>query len=246
MGDSRDSSCDWKPFHRMAKRNPLVWAFRLVIFAALPLSGCAFAPPSSRADVLPRHTSRPAVALPLVIPVDLIDAGWHTGWAIPAKKFLVAAPIFRPWFHHDTEILVGWGNRRFYMAQSPGWIDGLQALFPSRSVVLLQGIHARDWRDHLPPSIHPYPMRLSAVHFRRLVRYVVSALSFPIRADGFPRQEPWYPGGWFFRSRETYDAFHTCNTWTTGSLQDMGYPVSPDGVLFAGQVISDWRSMQNK
>ena len=45
-----------------------------------------------------------------------------------------------------------------------------------------------------------------------------------------------YVGSVFYASRETYDAFHTCNTWTALVLRDGGLPMNTH-VLFAGQVM---------
>ena len=45
-----------------------------------------------------------------------------------------------------------------------------------------------------------------------------------------------YLGSVFYASRETYDAFHTCNTWTALVLRDGGLPINTH-VLFAGQVM---------
>ena len=43
-----------------------------------------------------------------------------------------------------------------------------------------------------------------------------------------------YPGSVFYAGSETYDAFHTCNTWTAPLLHDAGFPVNAR-VLFAGE-----------
>ena len=45
-----------------------------------------------------------------------------------------------------------------------------------------------------------------------------------------------YVGSVFYASNETYDAFHTCNTWTALLLREAGFPIDPH-VLFAGQVM---------
>jgi hypothetical protein len=43
-------------------------------------------------------------------------------------------------------------------------------------------------------------------------------------------------GSEFFASPLSYDAFHTCNTWTAEGLYVAGVPVSYHGVIFAGQL----------
>ncbi len=221
-------------------RRFLASAFLVPLALALSLTACAPAPFSSTKPPPPNLYDSVALRAPPdgKLPVFVLDTGWHTGWAVPAKAFLEVVPALRRWFSSDQELMIGWGNRSFYMAHHPGILTGLSALLPSSSVVLVQGISARDWQSQLLPQVRLFPLRVSRIRFLRLAHYVVGSLKAPLQARGFPKSEPWYPGGEFFRSWRTYDAAHTCNTWTTGSLQYMGFPVSPVGVLFAGQVQS--------
>ncbi|MGH8283784.1 MAG: DUF2459 domain-containing protein, partial [Gammaproteobacteria bacterium] len=45
----------------------------------------------------------------------------------------------------------------------------------------------------------------------------------------------------FYASGLSYDAFHTCNTWTAEALHIAGLPVDYHGVIFADQL---WRQMK--
>ena len=45
-----------------------------------------------------------------------------------------------------------------------------------------------------------------------------------------------YVGSVFYASRETYDLFYTCNTWTARLLHDAGFPMNTN-VVFADQVM---------
>ncbi|HET8700149.1 MAG TPA: DUF2459 domain-containing protein, partial [Nitrococcus sp.] len=53
------------------------------------------------------------------------------------------------------------------------------------------------------------------------------------------------PDSRFFASPGTYDAFHTCNTWTVAGLEFAGLPVSAEGIVFAGQVMSEIRALRS-
>src|SRR5205823_10778951 len=44
-----------------------------------------------------------------------------------------------------------------------------------------------------------------------------------------------YPQSLFYAATGTYDAMHTCNTWTAEGLQIAGLPVSAAGIVFADQ-----------
>ena len=52
-----------------------------------------------------------------------------------------------------------------------------------------------------------------------------------------------YKGSAFFASDATYDALHTCNTWTAEILRAGGYPVSTAFVIFAHQVMAQARDL---
>ncbi len=51
-----------------------------------------------------------------------------------------------------------------------------------------------------------------------------------------------YLGSAFYASNETYDGFHTCNTWTALLLRQAGFPMNPH-VLFADQVMRQVHAM---
>lgn len=51
------------------------------------------------------------------------------------------------------------------------------------------------------------------------------------------------PNSRFFDSLGSYDAFYTCNTWTIAALAFSGLPVKTQGVVFAGQVMTEVRSL---
>ncbi|MGH8282951.1 MAG: DUF2459 domain-containing protein [Gammaproteobacteria bacterium] len=68
----------------------------------------------------------------------VLDSGWHTGLVLSRAELgqsfihlLQPAP--------DAQyFMFGWGNRRFYMAPKPTLGMDIAALFPSRSVVLVE------------------------------------------------------------------------------------------------------------
>jgi hypothetical protein len=50
----------------------------------------------------------------------------------------------------------------------------------------------------------------------------------------------------FYAARDTYDALHTCNTWTAETLRAGGLPVPSAGVLFVGQVLGPARAVARR
>jgi hypothetical protein len=50
-----------------------------------------------------------------------------------------------------------------------------------------------------------------------------------------------YGASWFYAARSRYHLFNTCNTWITRALSTAGLPVTPAGVITAGEVMRQVR-----
>ncbi len=173
----------------------------------------------------------------------IINTGWHTGYILPSTAVLPALPELKPWFGGTRYLIIGWGNRSYYMARNPGIGKMLGAVFPSRSVICIQGIHRRKFRQVLLPSVHTYPIEMTRPEVIRLDAYIARYLAKGSHGLRRPAKAPFWPDSWFFRSTGVYDLFHNCNTWTLGGLKDAGLPVHPSGALLAEQVISQIRRL---
>ena len=213
-----------------------------VIIVALTMTGCANWEQKTHLHCVPTAYTK----LPKRIHASILDTGWHTGWALPAKPVLSALPKIAPYFTHDRELLIGWGNRNFYMARNPGIGLALGALLPSKSVILIQGIHRKHWQHALLPKVRLLSLQLNRKRFWALVQYIARYMSTAPNGKLQPTSTNWYRNGWFFPSPGVYYAFHTCNTWTVQSLSRMGYPVSATGVLFANQVYRIWVKLRHR
>ncbi len=165
----------------------------------------------------------------------VFDAGWHTGLVLSRAEM---GPSLAGVLRRSPKaryFVWGWGNRQYYMAARPTSAMGLAALFPSRSVVLVQACH------HKPPlcfspGIHLRVLTVSRGGISRLDDYLAHSLQKGAHGNLQPMAPGPYPHSEFFASGLSYDAFHTCNTWTAEALQAAGLPVSSGGVVFAGQV----------
>lgn len=163
--------------------------------------------------------------------LGVLHEGWHTGLVFPVREITGPLQSLRPWFPQATWVAIGWGERPYYMARHPGWLTGLRALFPASSVLHVRTFLMGNTRN--PPDIAWY--RLRPRDWRRLRRFLDQSLATmphgPLLPVAGQRRR-----GWFFASRMTYDALHTCNTWTVQALHAAGLPVHSIGVIFAGQI----------
>ncbi|MGA0602710.1 DUF2459 domain-containing protein [Caulobacter sp. KR2-114] len=162
--------------------------------------------------------------------VYLVDNGFHTDIALPAQALAgrlsgraAAAVTGRPW------VLVGYGDRSFYIAQgtSPARaLDGLRSLFvPGNPAVLrFDGLAAtpdRIWSDGVKP------IRLSPQGLAAMAGAIDASLARG--ADGAPVVTPGAsePQSGFFAARAPFSLLHLCNHWTGEMLNAAGLPTTP-------------------
>ncbi len=201
---------------------------------AVSVAGCANAIPSSGAP-LSVHPS--IAAYPKLIGV--VEDGWHTELLLPATEVDSSLSDIRHWFPKAKYLIFGWGNRYYYMARDPGWLSGLDALFPSSSVILIQGL-SKNPQKIFSPDIHIRWLCISGTGLAHMDTYLAGYLRGGGPKGGLIElgHGPW-AHSWFFASTGTYDALHTCNTWTAQALRIAGLPISSQGVVFADQIDSE-------
>lgn len=194
---------------------------------ALWLSGCAALPngPSGAPPASFLASNSPES-------VGVLIAGRHTGLVLPADELGMLRDRLQLTSNAHF-VSIGWGNRRFYMANPPDSGDALAAVFPSESVLLIQAIVRT--ADATPSAGELEWLCLDRNELWRLDSYLSDSLQWrggrPLQLGPGP-----LPQSRFYASGVRYDAFNNCNTWTIGALQFAGVPVTSSGVLFAGQV----------
>ena len=119
-----------------------------------------------------------------------------------------------------THVSIGWGDRGFYL-DTPEWKDLTVAtaanamLIPSKSVMHVQ-------YERPKASADCKPVTISTDQYRRLVEFI--SRSFAHEADGGIAHIDFAYGrnDAFYRSRDSYHAFRTCNCWVGEGLQHAG------------------------
>jgi uncharacterized protein (TIGR02117 family) len=226
------------PTHRAVagtRRRLLVGLAVALTAGALP-GGCATSlPPIEEAELTPPPPHLQPVGSGMRIGV--VDAGWHTGLVLYSRDLGAQLLSLRRWFPDANYLVIGWGERSFYMGANPGVGTALRALFPAPSVLFVQG-HAEP-----PTYVEVRWLCLSPVQTRRLDAYLAHYLRTQPNGEPIDLGPGLTPNSHFFASTGTYNAFHTCNTWTAAALEYAGLPVSAQGVVFAGQAMSEIRSL---
>ncbi len=177
------------------------------------------------------------------VELHLLNNGFHTDLAVPR-----AALEGRPGPLADAVrglapgdwILIGWGDARFYVDQSPigdRLPDGGRAFFrPGNPSVIMLDPAQRDPRA-LFAEDGRRTFRLTPVGFEALAARVEASLDV---STGSPRIAAAREGddARFFASREYFSIGHLCNHWTAGVLNAAGLPVRPFRSIVSSELMA--------
>lgn len=177
------------------------------------------------------------------VELHLLDNGFHTDLAVPRAALearpgpLGAAVRMLP---AGDWILIGWGDARFYVDQSPmesRLADGARAFFrPGNASVIMLDPAQRDPRA-LFAEEGRRSFRLTPAGFEAMAAHIESSLDV---SSGAPRIAAARAGDdvLFFASRETFSIAHLCNHWTAGVLNAAGLPVRPFRSIVSSELMA--------
>jgi hypothetical protein len=167
--------------------------------------------------------------------IYVIGRGWHTDIGLPVDEVDGPLADLERDFPGVRFMVFGFGERNYLMTHGNGSGEMLTALFPSKSAILMTALRAPPTEAFSDERV--VTLRLTPEAVGRLAERIWQTLEKTPDGAALRLADGPYPGSVFYASGETYDAFHTCNTWTALLLRDAGLPVNPRGVLFVGQVM---------
>lgn len=180
--------------------------------------------------------SGPAVAI-----VYVVDRGWHTDLGLAADDVRGPLATVKQRFPEVRFLTFGFGERAFYVSRHTDLFTMLGALLPSQAAILVTGLRATPQEAFGRDNVVGLP--LTAAGIAHLDAFLWSYLRKGPGGDVQLLAPGPYPGSLFYAAAGTYDAAFTCNTWTADGLRAAGLPVSAEGVLLAGQVMSRVRRL---
>ena len=161
--------------------------------------------------------------------IYVLRGGWHTELALPLQ--LIDSPLsgLKSDFPGARYLVFGWGARDYYMAQNPGIAEATRALSPGPAVMLVMALPSA-------PSENAFVVFVSRQGVARLSRWLWNELAKDAAGQAQRIAAGPYPQSVFYAATGSYDASHTCNTWTAEALRVAGLPVNAAGIIFADQV----------
>ena len=164
----------------------------------------------------------------------VVERGWHTDIGLSVDDVSSPLASLEQGFPGVRFMVFGFGERAYYMGQNAGSGEMLAALLPSESAILMTALSASPVEAF--PDHKVIILRLPPGNLARIAGLLWDDLDKTADGRVLRLADGPYVGSVFYASNETYDAFHTCNTWTALLLREAGFPIDPH-VLFAGQVM---------
>ena len=215
----------------------LRWHRRLFRRAIL---GATVALSLTHCSVLSRPATVAIAAVPHPTTIYVVGRGWHTDIGLSVAD--ISGPLSRVAmdFPSARTLVFGFGDRHYLLTRQKNFAGMLAALIPGPGALLATGLNTTP--DAAFGAAHVVPLSVDPMELSNLLQSLDSA--FETLPGGVPRiiaAGP-YRGSLFYASKITYSGYYTCNTWTADTLASAGLPVSPLGVLFAGQVMHQARA----
>lgn len=177
------------------------------------------------------------------VEATLLDNGFHTDLALPRAALEARggplAEAVRGLPAGDW-ILVGWGDARFYVDQSPihhRLPDGARAFFRpgNASVIMLDPAQEDPRRAYAEDGRRTF--RISDEGFDRMAGKIEASLDL---TSGAPRIAAARANddARFFASREHFSVVHLCNHWTAGLLNAAGMAIRPFRSIVSSEILA--------
>ena len=158
--------------------------------------------------------------------IYLVSHGWHVGIVVKRSDISDAGWPNHKSFAEAEYLEIGWGNKDFYQTRNPHFGIALKAiLLPTPSVLHIVAFN-NSVTSYFPHS-KIIMIRLSDAGFQRLIGYIATSFDKDSAGNTIPLGTGLYGVSQFYRSRDTYHLFRTCNVWTARALNAAGCPVTP-------------------
>lgn len=164
--------------------------------------------------------------------VYVVNQGtWHTGIALESKdvsEHLWPVTLDYP---NARYLEVGWGDHDAYTKELTCWIAFKAAMWPTRSVLQLDGFAGSLDENFPDPRTTIIAITLSERGFERLCKFIGDTHVLDAHGRPIALGDDWY------RARGKYCVFNTCNTWVAKGLRAAGCPISPAYCITRGPLL---------
>ncbi len=168
-------------------------------------------------------------------PVWLLSNGFHAALAF---RLADAEPWLRALVHDRAArwVLVGWGEREFFMAKPPTVRMAVRAVFlPNESALHVMPLRESPERALLHSDVVRF--RFTAAEHRRLDAFLAGEFAHDARGRAVWLGRGFIATSSFYRGSGSFYFPKMCNLWTAQALRRAGVPLLLPGTLWAGGLV---------
>lgn len=204
---------------------------RRAVLAALPAAAaaCATRPPP------------PLATGPASEAVHVVSRDWHSDIGLEVRDLRGRLATLGANWPGARSLVLGFGERGYLLSRDRSLADMAMALLPGPGAMLVTGLSTDPATAFGPEAA--IGLRVTPDGMAGLQRYLEDSFEWTDAGDPLRLSDGPYAGAVFYGSAMTYSAGFTCNTWTAEALAQAGLPVRVGGVLFAGQVMAQVRTL---
>jgi hypothetical protein len=209
------------------------WSASLALLVSFTLSACSGL--ATRSDVRPVQVNNQPSSETLYV----VRRGWHIDVGFDAAELVSPLSALLTQLPGAHFVSIGFGDRHYLVAKHKSFPGLLAAVWPGDGLILATGI------TNSPVAAfgtgHVIAIKLTDAQLTAAQRFVWESI---LQRDGTPQvvSPGPYGGSIYLGSTRTYSAANTCNTWAAEVLESAGLPVRSAGVIFAGQL---WRQARS-
>jgi uncharacterized protein (TIGR02117 family) len=205
----------------------------LALAVLLALSACTATDPP-----MPAPADADAGGVPHTY-VAVVQRDWHTDVCLRTEDVGAWPLALARGFDGATVLCFGFGERQFVVERRHDPLTMIGALLPSRAAILMTVLRSTPEEAFGKENVIEAPVGDAGLD--GLQRYLRDSIETDSTGNPQRLADGPYPGSLYFAATGTYDALHTCNTWTARALRSAGLTSVADTV-FAGRLMRETRA----
>lgn len=163
----------------------------------------------------------------------VVGHGWHIGIVVNRRDLIEMIPLLEDDFSNGEYLEIGWGDERFYQAQTVTLGLALRAIFwPTPTVLHIVTVPDSPRRYFSESEV--VEVSVPQTGYEKLLAFIVSSFGRTSSSGTIKLGPGLYGNSWFYRAEGVFSAFNTCNTWVAKSIEATGYPISSATITAEG------------
>ncbi len=162
----------------------------------------------------------------------VVSHGWHTGLVLDGQDLAARLPALRSAIGTSAYVEIGWGDERFYRADTTTSGITLGALFwPTPSVMHMVAFDTSPRRYFAQSTL--LQLDVPRAGYVEMLEFVAGSFQQQIGGTVFYLGPGLYGNSGFYQARGKFHALNTCNTWVAEAIEKTGFPMPEERTLTA-------------